>query len=74
MDIINAVAQVGFPVVGFLIAAWFIKYTYDRSMDQNEKSMDKIGSLADAVNTNTNVLADLANELKEMMKKWKDGE
>lgn len=67
MDIIvTAISTVGFPIVCFLIAAWFIKYTYDRSMDQNKEALDKIGTLADAINTNTNVLAELVKEIHIM--------
>lgn len=67
--IIQAISSVGFPIVSFLICAWFIKYTYDKSMAQNESALDKIGTLADAVNTNTLVLSELVKELKEDDKK-----
>lgn len=63
-DIITAISTVGFPIVSFLICAWFIKYSYDRSMNANEKALEKIGTLADAINRNTITLAELVEELK----------
>lgn len=63
-DILTAISTVGFPIVSFLICAWFIKYSYDRAMEQNKDALEKIGTLADAINRNTITLAELVEELK----------
>ena len=65
MDWIQAISTVGFPIVSFLIAAYFIKYSYDKSNDMYTQSIDKIGKLANAVNNNTVVLTQLVEEIKK---------
>lgn len=60
------ISTIGFPIVSFLIAAYFIKYTYDKTQAANEKAMDKIGSLAEAVNNNTVVLTHLVEKVEEL--------
>lgn len=65
MDIINAITNVGFPIVSFLICAWFIKYSYDKSLSMYDKSLDRITTLADAINHNTEVLATLVKEVED---------
>lgn len=63
-DFVNAVSVVGFPIVAFGICAWFLKYVYDRSLAQYDKALDKLGTLAEAVNNNTKVLVDLVQEVR----------
>lgn len=63
MDWIQAVSTVGFPICSFLIAAYFIKYSYDKSNEMFSQSIDKIGKLANAVNNNTMVLTELVKKL-----------
>lgn len=63
-DVITAISTVGFPIVSFLIAAYFIKYSYDKSNDMYKESIDKIGKLANAVNNNTVVLTQLVEEIR----------
>lgn len=58
-DIGNFIGTVGFPIFAFIMSSFFIKYSYDKSMDQNEKALDKIGVLAEAINNNTKVLTEL---------------
>lgn len=65
MDWIHAISTVGFPIVSFLIAAYFIKYSYDKSNDMYTQSIDKIGKLANAVNNNTVVLTQLVEEIRK---------
>jgi hypothetical protein len=65
MDWIQAISTVGFPIVSFLIAAYFIKYSYDKSNDMYTQSIDKIGKLANAVNNNTVVLTQLVEEIRK---------
>lgn len=64
-EVITAISTVGFPIVSFLICAWFIKYSYDKSLDMYNKSMEKISTLADAVNHNTLVLTELVERLNK---------
>lgn len=63
MDWIQTISTVGFPICSFLIAAYFIKYSYDKSNEMYTQSIDKIGKLANAVNNNTMVLTELVKKL-----------
>lgn len=63
MDWIQAISTVGFPICSFLIAAYFIKYSYDKSNEMYTQSIDKIGKLANAVNNNTMVLTELVKKI-----------
>ena len=65
-DLAQIVSTVGFPIFSFLISAYFIKYTYDKTQEEHKLSMEKIGSLADAVNHNSEVLLQLVTEVKDM--------
>lgn len=62
-ELVQIISSVGFPIVSFLIAAYFIKYTYDKTAEANKDAMDKIGDLAEAVNNNTVVLTHLVEKL-----------
>ena len=37
-DIVSIISSVGFPIVSFLIAAYFIKYTYDKTAEANKNA------------------------------------
>ena len=63
-ELTTIISSVGFPIVSFLIAAYFIKYTYDKTSEANKDAMDKIGQLAEAVNNNTVVLTHLVEKLE----------
>ena len=63
-ELTTIISSVGFPIVSFLIAAYFIKYTYDKTSEANKDAMDKIGQLAEAVNNNTIVLTHLVEKLE----------
>ncbi len=63
MDWVQAISTVGFPICSFLIAAYFIKYSYDKSNEMFKDSIEKIGTLATAVNNNTMVLTELVKKL-----------
>ena len=70
-DIVEVVSRLGFPIAAFGICAWFLKYVYDKSMTMFEKCLEKLGLLAEAVNTNsdsinenTKVLAELVAEVR----------
>lgn len=62
-DIATIISSIGFPIVSFLIAAYFIKYTYDKTAEANKDAMEKIGALAKAVTENTETLARLVDKL-----------
>lgn len=64
-ELTTIISSVGFPIVSFLIAAYFIKYTYDKTTEANKDAMDKIGQLAEAVNNNTIVLTHLVEKLED---------
>lgn len=70
-DVVDIVSRLGFPIAAFGICAWFLKYVYDKSMTMFEKCLEKLGLLAEAVNTNsdsinenTKVLAELVAEVR----------
>ena len=65
-DVVQIISTVGFPIVSFLIAAYFIKYTYDKTAEANKEAMDKIGALAEAVNNNTTVLTQLVQQINDL--------
>ena len=64
-DAVSIITNVGFPIFSFIVCAWFIKYSYDKSLDMFNSSLDKIGTLADAVNHNTEVLLTLVKEVED---------
>lgn len=63
-EIAQVVSSIGFPIVSFLIAAYFIKYTYDKTAEANANAMEKISDLAEAVNNNTVVLTHLVEKIE----------
>ena len=63
-EVTQIISTVGFPIVSFLIAAYFIKYTYDKTAEANKDAMEKIGELAEAVNNNTVVLTHLVEKIE----------
>ena len=64
-DVVSIITNVGFPIFSFIVCAWFIKYSYDKSLEMFNSSLDKIGTLADAVNHNTEVLLTLVKEVED---------
>ena len=65
-DLANIIATIGFPIVSFLISAYFIKYSYDKQLEKDQisderedKHWEEISKLTNAVNNNTEVLRDL---------------
>ena len=62
---VQIISTVGFPIAAFLIAAYGLKYAYDKSMEQNSAALDKIGDLTQAVNNNTLVLSHLVDKLED---------
>ena len=69
-DLANIIATIGFPIVSFLISAYFIKYSYDKQIekdkisdDREDKHWEEISKLTSAVNNNTEVLRDLVKQM-----------
>lgn len=74
-DIASIVSTVGFPIASFLLSAWFIKYSYDRQIEQGkiadereDRHWEEISKLTAAVNNNTEVLRDLVKRQMEAEK------
>lgn len=65
MDWIQIVSTLGFPICAFGVCAWFLKYVYDKSITMFNGSLQKIGTLAEAVNHNTEVLTELCKRVGE---------
>lgn len=65
-DIVTVVSTLGFPVCAFGVCAWFLRYVYDKSLTQLDKSLDKLGDLTQAVNHNSEVLADMVKEVRKI--------
>ena len=80
-ELAQIISTVGFPIVSFLIASYFIKYTYQKLMiflwiktaESNKDAMSKIGNLAEAVNNNTSVLVNLTEEIRDLTHNKEDG-
>lgn len=64
-DVITAISTVGFPICSFLICGAFLKYVYDKSLEMFKRAFDELHNLAEAVNNNTKVLADLVEEVRK---------
>ena len=62
-ELVSIISTVGFPIVSFLLSAYWIKYNFDKQMEKEEKAADRdeqhweeISKLTSAVNNNTKVL------------------
>ena len=40
-DIASVISTVGFPIVSFLISAWFIKYSYDKQLERDKDNDER---------------------------------
>lgn len=69
----SLIGTVGFPILAFLICAWFLKYTWDKSQAIREKTADELTKLTNAVNNNTASLTVLTNLIMENQKRDRDG-
>lgn len=65
MDIVQVISAVGFPIVSFFVAAYGLKYSFDKSNEQNNKALDTVAELTEAVNHNTLVLTELVEKLNK---------
>lgn len=65
MDLlISAISTVGFPIVAYAISIYALKYAYDKSREDNNKAIEQIGELTEAVNHNTEVLVTLVAKME----------
>lgn len=71
-DIASVISTVGFPIVSFLISAYFIKYTYDKQLEREkqqdekeEKHWQELSKLTEAVNENSSAIRALIDEIKK---------
>lgn len=71
-DIASVISTVGFPIVSFLISAWFIKYSYDKQLERDkdndlreDKHWQQLEVLTAAVNENSQAINKLVSELQE---------
>lgn len=71
-DIVEIVSTVGFPIVSFLLAGYFIKYSYDKMLEKDkehdirdDKHWEEIAKLTQAVSDNSKALSDLVMEVKK---------
>lgn len=71
-DIASIVSTVGFPIVSFLISAYFIKYTYDKQIEREkqqdekeEKHWQELSKLTEAVNENSSAIRELIGEIRK---------
>lgn len=67
-ELTNIISAIGFPIVSFLISAYFIKYSYDKQFEKDkvadereDKHWEEINKLTTAVNNNTEVLRELVS-------------
>lgn len=69
-ELIPAISTVGFPIVSYLISAWFVKYTYDKQLERdkinderNEEHWKQLAELTAAVSNNSEAIKELVGEL-----------
>lgn len=63
-DIINIINSVGFPIFAFCVSGYALKYSYDKSLEQHDKSFEEISKLTKAVNNNTTILTRLVEKME----------
>lgn len=70
-EIIEIISKLGFPIGAFIMAAWLIRYLFDKFLQLFEKMREDdraqtnaLMNLTSAVNNNTEVLRDLVTEVK----------
>lgn len=70
-DLVQIISTVGFPIFSFLICAYGLKYSYDKSLEQNKNNIDTLSELSKSINHNTEVLTELVVEVKHLDEKEK---
>lgn len=71
MEIVEIISKLGFPIGAFLLAAWLIRYLFDKFLllfekmrEDDRAQTNALMNLTSAVNNNTEVLRDLVTEVK----------
>ena len=62
-SIVQAINTVGFPIFAFIVTIWFIKYMYDKNIEQHREDMEKLNVLTESVNNNSIAIAELTKQL-----------
>lgn len=62
--LMNLLSNFAFPVVAFLICCYALKYSFDKSLEQNAKNVETLASLTEAINNNTVVLTHLVEKVE----------
>lgn len=63
-DLTTLISNVGFPIVAFILCAYGLKYSYDKSLEQMNNTMSHIAEITEAVNNNTIVLTKLVEKVE----------
>ena len=63
-DIAQIISTVGFPIFGFLLCGYALKYVYDKERKSLDDAINKLGELTMAVEHNSEAIRDLAKDLK----------
>ena len=63
-DLVQIVSSVGFPIFSFLCCGYALKYVYDKERKSLDSTIEKIGSLTEAVNHNSETLVRLVDEIE----------
>lgn len=71
MEAVEIISKLGFPIGAFLLAAWLIRYLFDKFLllfekmrEDDRAQTNALMNLTSAVNNNTEVLRDLVTEVK----------
>lgn len=63
MDWSQIIANVGFPIVSFLLCGKALKYVYDKERKSLDDTIAKLGDLTAAVNHNSEVIAQMSQNI-----------
>lgn len=62
-EITQIISTVGFPIFSFLLCGYALKFVYVKERASLDSAIDKIASLTDAVNHNSETVNRLVNKL-----------
>lgn len=63
MDWAQVIANVGFPIVSFLLCGKALKYVYDKERKSLDDAITRLGDLTAAVNHNSEVIAQMSQKI-----------
>lgn len=71
-ELVSIISTVGFPIVSFLLAGYFIKYSYDASMtkdkerdEREDEHWKELSKLTQAVSENSTAIRELIQETRQ---------